>query len=169
MIVVCNSNCITHSSRKQLFQSSADQMCNALKDFNPDMQENLSGRALEKLSKRVRDTDYKNADCFVCVILACGGITEVGSINRSVIYGSDTIFYSLDLLFEQVSQNRSLLGKPKIYFMLLNKCSKKELKAAGREKSPVEGVVDAGGKKFWRSEHADSFIYYVVLEKETGK
>ena len=118
---------------------------------------------LQKL-KRIKKSQLSDAECVAFVVLTCGGDNS----GHPVIYGSDAIFLSVEIMISMVTENADLTGKPKLFFMVLNPCTRElfranpggEMKSAGFHRGGDDGV-DVDPKK---AQAADIFLYYVNLE-----
>ena len=103
-----------------------------------------------------------NAECFVCVVQACG---EEGS-TKPIIYGTDNIFYSVNKLMSKVSQNDYLLGKPKLFFVLINECYQRKSLASGiGDDHRDDHTKIQYPKTFLSTGYEDTFLYYHCVKK----
>ena len=116
----------------------------------------MAGREIEKLFKKIQKSDeFENIECFSCVLLSCGGSDESGN---NFVFGSDGIFYSIEIIIKKDCENKDLLGVPKLFILLLKKCAREAFKAAGNT------ATENDERNVWGSKSANTFTYYLVLE-----
>ena len=76
--------------------------------------------------------------------------------NSLVIYGSDGKHCDVESMIARVNENRTLKDKPKLIFMVLNRCDHKMFKAAG------EHVLTAIRKSKVKIGDC-TFLYYIIV------
>ena len=149
--IITNTEC-NYSDCKKNFGDDKLIVEKTFKNLNFEVisKENLKGADMEIEFVKLRTQNFIDDDCFVCVILSCCGTS--GEVN--VVYGIDGRFYSIDQMISNLSDVPSLSGKPKLFFMLLNRC----------KKDNEEDWRKAGSRKS-KSKESDSFVYYSIMEK----
>ena len=65
--------------------------------------------------------DFGEQDCFVCIVLWCADLNH----NSLVIYGSGGKHCDVESMIARVNENRTLKDKPKLIFMVLQRCDHK--------------------------------------------
>ena len=155
-IILTNTECNTHKSQCDNFSRDQEIITKTFSELNFEVnsKENMKGDDIASQFWKLKTIDYSLEDCLVCFVLSCGGLSG----DLGVIYGSDGKHYSVDTMIAKVNHNPTLRGKPKLFFMVLNRCSRSVYKGA------VEHVEASGGEKTGKSKAADTFIYYIMLE-----
>uniref|UniRef100_A0A8C5Q3W9 Caspase-8 n=1 Tax=Leptobrachium leishanense TaxID=445787 RepID=A0A8C5Q3W9_9ANUR len=83
------------------------------RNYNTEEHNNLTGDDMLKIMKQYAEENHNDKDSFVCFILSCGGL--------EVTYGTDGCRVPIKNLTKCINNKhcKSLMGKPKIFFILL--------------------------------------------------
>lgn len=148
----------TKNEERFMAEKDVDSLTKLFEKFNFDLRiyTDLKSSDIRKLMKELSEIDYTNDDCFVCIIMTDG--------NKEIILGADNNQIYLQDLINPFNLNKSLKGKPKLFFI-------QACRSHGQTQAMDQSVLSADLFPNIQIE-ADYLVYYSItssniLDKDT--